>query len=110
MPLTNEKLLIHIHVPPPPGWVEKVTSRFPGLKVQWERASVVNGSIENADSLPAEVWEGVTMALLFPPPSHNNMANVRYVQLASAGSEHWKDHPSYKDPNVLFCSASGCHA
>ncbi|KAI9163239.1 hypothetical protein HJFPF1_04841 [Paramyrothecium foliicola] len=110
MPLTDEKLLIHIHLPLPAGWHDKVTARFPGLRVQWEQASVEGGAIANADTLPPDVWDGVTMLFVYPAPSYSNMAGVRFVQLPSAGSDHWESHEAFKDPNVLFCSASGSHA
>jgi phosphoglycerate dehydrogenase-like enzyme len=108
MPLTDEKLLIHIHAPPNPGYLDKLRARFPGLTVCWEEAKVVNGLPESADNASAEAWDGVTMLFTYPACAYDDkFERVRWVQLASAGSDHWKTHGAFRDPGVLFCSASG---
>jgi hypothetical protein len=106
----NEKLLIHIPAAPPDGWLEAVAALFPALEVRWEVAEFVgSGIVASADVLPAEAWEGVTMLCVYPPVSQTHMANVRFVQLVSAGSDLWLGQPSYLDPGIQFCSASGAH-
>ncbi|KEY68798.1 hypothetical protein S7711_00666 [Stachybotrys chartarum IBT 7711] len=110
MPLHNDKLLVHSWAPAPPGWLERVSARFPGLDVRWEQTPMGKDDLVAADTLPAEVKDGVTMICVFPPPSPEMMKHVRFVQLASAGSDRWLQHPSYLNPDVQFCSASGCHA
>lgn len=109
MPFTKDKLLVHLPIDPPPGWLDRVAQRFPGLEVRWVKARVVASGLSSADELPRDVLDGVTMMCLYPPPSPENMHDVRYVQLASAGSDRWMGHPKYMDPEVKFCSSSGVH-
>ena len=88
IPLTaNNKLLMHLPIPPPPGWLETVAARYPSLKVHWEVAHIEGGirDIQGVETLPPEVLEGVTMVCVYPPARPESVPNVRYVQLASAG-------------------------
>ena len=110
MPFTNEKLLVHLSIDPPAGWLDKVRERFPGLDVRWEKAHVLASTLSSADELPSEVLDGVTMMCVYPPPSEENTRNVRFVQLASAGSNHWVGHSAYENRDVDFCSSSGVHS
>lgn len=111
MPIgSKDVLLVHLPAPPPKGWHDAVAKRFPQLQVRWEQATFdrENSSIFTADSLPKEVLDGVTMMCLYPPPQPQNMKDVRFMQLISAGSDLWTDHPVYLDKDVQFCSGSGC--
>lgn len=35
---------------------------------------------------------------------------LRFVQLSSAGSDLWVNHPKYVDKDVVFCTTSGSNA
>lgn len=70
---------------------------------------MVASGLSNAVELPEHVLQGVTMMCLYPPPRPEVMKDVRFVQLASAGSDLWAKHPKYLDKEVAFCSASGVH-
>lgn len=109
MPLKGDKLLVFLPIHPPPGWLDKVNQHFPDLEVRWELARVEKTGLSSVDDLPRDVLAGVTMLCLYPPPSPETMRGVRFVQLASAGSDLWAREPSYLDPEVRFCSASGVH-
>lgn len=111
MPLTaKDKVLVHVPIPPPPGWLDTVAARYPALKVHWEVAKIIPGpDLESADCLPADVLDGVTILCVYPPPKPENMRDVRLVQLASAGSDRWATHPSFLNPDVSFCNGSGVH-
>ncbi|PNY27886.1 D-2-hydroxyacid dehydrogenase [Tolypocladium capitatum] len=111
MPLSpSDKLLVHLPDPPPPGWLDAVAARFPQLAVRWEMAALdaAASDLASADTLPREVLDGVTLLCVYPPPSARAIPDVRWVQLASAGSDRWLGHETYRDPRVVFCSASGC--
>lgn len=110
MPLSKDKLLVHLPIDPPAAWLQKVSQRFPGLEVRCEKARVVATGLSSADELAPDVLDGVTIMCLYPPLSPDNMSRVRYVQLASAGSDRWVGHPKYEDEEVRFCSSSGVHA
>ncbi|KAM0244955.1 hypothetical protein ACHAQJ_010685 [Trichoderma viride] len=105
----DDKLLIHIPLPLPQSFFDTVAERYPQLRVHYELAPVVNSRMTNADSLPDEVWDGVTILCVMPPPSAEKMKNVKFVQLASAGSDLWLNHETFLKGDVVFCSTSGVH-
>ncbi|OAQ94089.1 D-3-phosphoglycerate dehydrogenase [Purpureocillium lilacinum] len=109
---SRDKLLIHAPQPPPPGFLDLLAARFPQLSVRWELARLdpVRSDLASADTLPAEVLDGVTMLSVYPPAKAAAIPDVRFVQLISAGSDRWVGHEKYRDPGVVFCSGSGCHA
>ncbi|KAL7931028.1 hypothetical protein V8C35DRAFT_282962 [Trichoderma chlorosporum] len=110
MPITaQDKLLIHYPFPIPDGFLDTLKQRFPQLRVHFEMAPVVNNRMTNADSLPDEVWEGVTMVSLWPPPSPARMKNVKFVQLGSAGYDLWNGHESLSKKDMPICTTSGIH-
>jgi hypothetical protein len=113
MPLSSDDLLlVHLPGPMPEGWDDAAAKAFNGLRVRWFRAGFDHKlhMIETADVLPESATEGVTMLCLMPPPQAERFPNVRYVQLNSAGYDAWKGHPLMENPDVTFCTGSGCHA
>ncbi|UNI24043.1 hypothetical protein JDV02_009822 [Purpureocillium takamizusanense] len=108
----RDKLLIHVPQPPPPGFLDALAARFPQLSVRWEIAGFdpLRSDLASADTLPPEVLDGVTMLCAYPPAAAAAIPDVRFVQLISAGSDRWVGHDKYRDPRVVFCSGSGCHA
>ncbi|KAL6786931.1 hypothetical protein J3E68DRAFT_419671 [Trichoderma sp. SZMC 28012] len=111
MPITaDDKLLLHYPIPLPDGFIETVKARWPQLKVHVEISPVRNSKMINADELPDEVWEGVTLLSVVPPPSAAKMKNVKFVQLGSAGWDVWLEHEVFLNKDVEFCNTSGVHA
>lgn len=112
MVLENEKLLINVPMPAPPGWLEKARARFPGLEIVWEEAKLSTMGTKGIDDLPADVVAGVTIMCPSPLvlPSPESMRDVRFVQLVSAGSDRWADHAVFNDGKTVFASGSGVHA
>lgn len=110
MPITaDDKLLVHYPFPLPDGFVDTIKSRYPQLKVHVEIAPVKNNRMTNADELPDEVWDGVTLLSVLPPPSAARMKNVKFVQLGSAGWDLWLEHEAFLNKDVAFCCTSGVH-
>ncbi|KAL7627342.1 hypothetical protein AAE478_001534 [Parahypoxylon ruwenzoriense] len=109
-PLANDVLLVFIPFPEPPGWVERITKQYKGLQVRWVNSMKADRTFLAAENLGAEVWHGVSLLSIFLPPPEHLMANVRYVQLPSAGADRWPGHPKYQDENIVFCTSNGAHA
>jgi phosphoglycerate dehydrogenase-like enzyme len=103
-PLSNDILLVFVPVAPDTEWITRIESRYPGFKVRWALRQDPMVQV-----LDPEVWEGVTMFTTYLPHPPDLMKSVRYVQLSSAGADRWTDHEKYKDPNTVFCTASGTH-
>lgn len=106
----SDKLLIHMPIALPPFFYTALASRFPQLRVHHEVAPLVNQRLKNSNDLPDEVWDGVTMLCVMPPPSVERMKSVKFVQLASAGSDLWIGHEAYANKDITFCCTSGAHA
>ena len=108
--LSTDILLLQIPPEPDLLWIAQLETKYPGLKVRWVPLRWAPGDKGSAaTALPPEIWEGVTIACLFLPHPAQLMSKVRYVQLTSAGADKWIEHETYKNPNVVFCTANGIH-
>lgn len=111
--LRNDVLLVCIPTEPKPEWVATVEARYPGLRIRWvDRTWYADGNVFASESLnlPAGFYCGVTMVMSFLPLRPEDMKDVRFVQLTSAGADRWLSHQKYHDPSVIFCTANGIHA
>ncbi|GFP59367.1 hypothetical protein ACSS6W_010684 [Trichoderma asperelloides] len=106
----DDKFLLHLPMPLPKSFFAAVAERFPQLRIHYEVAPVVNHRLMNSDELPDEAWDGVTMLCVMPPPNPERMKNVKFVQLASAGSDLWIGHEAYTNKDITFCCTSGAHS
>lgn len=78
-------------------------AKFPGIKVYWR--NIVTGS----GTFPQDIWAKATILWTFEIPETTNLPKLRFVQMQSAGADHWSETPQYKDPKVSFCTANGAH-
>ncbi|KAH0495640.1 hypothetical protein TgHK011_009175 [Trichoderma gracile] len=105
----NDKLLILFPSPLPPSFLDTLAKRFPQLRVHFEVAHIGDPRATPAETLPDDVWDGVTLLSLFRPPPAEKLKNVRFVQLGSAGWDGWLEHETFLNKDVAFCSTSGVH-
>ncbi|KAL7923436.1 hypothetical protein ACQKWADRAFT_289655 [Trichoderma austrokoningii] len=105
-----DKLLIHMPFALPQSFLAALAQRFPQLRVHYEIAPLVNQRLMNSNDLPDEAWDGVTILCVMPPPSAERMKGVKFVQLASAGSDLWIGHEAYMNRDITFCCTSGAHS
>jgi hypothetical protein len=105
----KDKLLILFPSPLPPSFLDTLAKRFPQLRVHFEIVSIGDPRIAPGETLPDEVWDGVTLASLFRPPRAERLKNVRFVQLGSAGWDSWLEHETFLNKDVAFCCTSGVH-
>jgi phosphoglycerate dehydrogenase-like enzyme len=85
--------------------VKDIAKKHPNIHVE----SLGNKSI---DDLPKETLQATKYLLGFNKfPKPEQVPNLEYVQIFSAGSNHLQDHPLYKWKynEVKWCSASGVH-
>lgn len=109
--LSKDVLLVFVPSEPVQDWISKIKSRYPGIEIRWENLLNGDGTFRAPADIAEETWAGVTMACSFiKPPPAKLLASVRFLQLASAGVEHWRGHPTYEDRNVVICTANGTHA
>ena len=51
----------------------------------------------------------IVATLSWLPVTAANIPKARFIQCFSAGTNHFAQHPVYKDSDVPFCTASGTH-
>lgn len=105
----EDKLLIHFPFPAPDGFLDTLAKRFPQLRVHFALAPIENNRMTSPDTLPDEVFEGVTMLALWLPPALDKMKKVKFVQLGSAGWDPWLENEVFLNKDVEFCCTSGVH-
>jgi hypothetical protein len=86
--------------------VNLLETKFPGLKTYWHCAK--NGRLKVED-IPAEIWANTTILWTFEIPRDAVLPKLRFVQLSSAGADHWAESPYYLNPNINFCTSNGVH-
>lgn len=83
--------------------VEAVKQKYPDLQIQFAAKSDVT----------KEEWKDVTILLTGSSqdglPALEDVPNLQYVQLASAGANQIVTHPLFVDTDVAFCTANGVH-
>lgn len=109
MPAKTDVLLVIIPAEATAWWLKRMKDDHPSIEVRWVNATAPDRSLRKPESLPTEVWDGVTMLCTYVPPPAHLVPRLRFVQLTSAGSDMWKNHPTFEDTRVQFCTANGIH-
>lgn len=102
--LEGHKLLVALpSFKPSKEEVEEVKSRYPGLEVQ----------LSSVKDVTREEWKDVTILVTGYNseglPDKDDVPNLEYVQLSSAGANLVVSDPLYKDTDIAFCTANGVH-
>lgn len=102
--LKGHKLLVALpSFKPSKEEVDELKSRYPGLEVQL-------GSVKDVTK---EEWKDVTILVTGYNseglPDKDDVPNLEYVQLSSAGANLVVSDPLYKDTDIAFCTANGVH-
>ncbi|KAI1497769.1 hypothetical protein F5X99DRAFT_395755 [Biscogniauxia marginata] len=108
--LSGHKLLLVVPWHLPPGYLDSLHEKFPGLKVQHS-----HWDTWKEGTLPADVsdgdWKSVTVLVTGPKfPTREAAPKLQLVQLQSAGANYILDNPIFKDTKIPFCTANGVHA
>jgi phosphoglycerate dehydrogenase-like enzyme len=91
------------------------TARFTDEQLAWLRAvssrlELVQHTGREADQLPPDFWHKVEVLCTFgKPPAPEQVPNLRWVQLMSAGADHVVDLPIFSG-DVILTTTSGIHA
>lgn len=84
--------------------VAALKQKYPGLEIQ---------IADKKSDVTKEEWHNVTaLATGYNQeglPEKDDVPNLRYVQLSSAGANLITSDPLYTDTNVSFCTANGIH-
>lgn len=108
--LEGHKLLLLSHLAPPEGYLEKLRTKFPGLKTEY-RETQWPSRAPGGDGFTDDDWKDVTILLTGNafPPSREAAPKLQYVQLQSAGANMILKHPLFTDTDVVFATGNGVH-
>jgi phosphoglycerate dehydrogenase-like enzyme len=80
------------------------------LRAVSSRLELVQHTGREADQLSPDFWHEVEVLCTFgKPPAPDQVPNLRWVQLMSAGADHVVDLPVFSD-DVILTTTSGIHA
>lgn len=92
-------------------WEQDLFQRIPGrLQVRWENLRNPDGSMRDVADVDRKVFDNVTILFTYAPVPVEWIPKVRFVQLSSAGSDLWAQHPKFLDSGVKFATTSGSTA
>lgn len=102
--LKGHKLLIALgDYKPSEDELQAVKEKYPDLEIQTGKKS----------DLTKEQWQDVTILVTGYNrdglPDKDDVPNLQYIQLSSAGANLIVDDPLYTDTDVAFCTANGVH-
>jgi phosphoglycerate dehydrogenase-like enzyme len=95
-----------VHMEPKQEVISSLQEQYPGVKIHWRSVKETRLSI---DDIPQEIWDTATIVWGFEIPENAVLPKLRFVQLSSAGADHWATNRHYQDPKVLFCTSNGAH-
>lgn len=107
----KDHLLFAVPAPEPPNVIDDLRKEFPHIEITWQKVPFTFDFKVIADSLPKDIWDGVTILCTFAafPKDRKAAPDLKLVQLLSAGSNHVQDLWIWKDEDITICTASGIH-
>ncbi|CAK7228960.1 hypothetical protein SCUCBS95973_007059 [Sporothrix curviconia] len=108
--LDGDVLLITSPRKPPQGWIDRIETKFPGLRVIYRELQW--GNLLAAGALSPDEWRSVTVLLTTGsslPKDPAEVPRLRYVQLFSAGANLVIKEPLFTDTDIVFATANGVH-
>lgn len=102
--LQGQKLLItQDQYKLPEEEIEAVKEKYPDLQVQ----------VSSKKDVTKEEWKDVTILVTSHNreglPEKDDVPNLQYIQLSSAGANLIVDDPLYTETDIAFCTANGVH-
>lgn len=108
---TDDVLLILTFTERDEQWEQSLFQRIPGkLHVRWENVRNPDGSLKKLEDLDRGIFKDVTILFTYEPVPVEWIPKVRFVQLTSAGADHWAKHHKFLDSGVKFATTSGSTA
>ncbi len=102
---SKDTILILVPDEPKEEVISSLQERYPGVKIHWRSVKAPL----SVDDIPQEIWDTATIVWGFEIPKDAFLPKLRFVQLNSAGADHWAKNRHYQDPNILFCTSNGAH-
>ncbi len=102
--MTDKTRIVLITVRIEPHRLKRLQNLSPDLQIEQRL-------IRSLTEIPDDLWQSVEVLYTFGSilPSPEQVPQLRWVQLYSAGADHIIDHPLFRTP-VIFTTASGVHA
>ncbi|KAB8271336.1 hypothetical protein BDV30DRAFT_228264 [Aspergillus minisclerotigenes] len=92
----------------PVSFLESLPTINPGIRVITCKCGMQDTKMPR--EISQETWKSVTILLTWNYlPGKEQVPNLRYVQLHTAGCNHIADTSLFEDSDVSFCTANGVH-
>ncbi|MFL5660529.1 MAG: D-2-hydroxyacid dehydrogenase [Ktedonobacteraceae bacterium] len=103
--MTNSARLVLIRAYLDQGWLERLQRLSPDLKIE-------HFPPQKNEVVPENMWHEAEIIYTFPwgLPTPQQVPNVRWVHLYSAGADRILTQPLYTDTSITFTTSSGVHA
>lgn len=106
--MAKEVLLILMYWVPSKAYLERLAQISPGIEIKLYQNSMYDKEIPK--DITPEIWAEVTVLLTWKLlPSKEQVPNLRYVQLISAGCNQILGLPIFEETDIAFCTANGIH-
>ncbi|KAH8698600.1 D-3-phosphoglycerate dehydrogenase [Talaromyces proteolyticus] len=93
---------------PPLQYIASLERVSPGIRVISRQIPMY--ATEVPSDISPETWKSVTALLTWKAlPKKEQVPNLRYVQLISAGCNHLSELPVFKETDIAYCTANGVH-
>ncbi|PKS05017.1 hypothetical protein jhhlp_008383 [Lomentospora prolificans] len=104
----DHHVLLFLPWPAEEELLQHIRDQFPGISVSAYQVPWMD--TVPPSSVPAEELEKATILVTGSVlPAREQVPNLGYVQLSSAGANHVLNNPLFTDTNIVFCTANGVH-
>jgi len=102
--VTNKSRIVLITARIESHWLERLQNLSPDLRIEQR-------PIRSLTEIPDNLWQSVEVLYTFGSilPLPEQVPQLRWVQLYSAGADHIIEYPLFRTP-VIFTTSSGVHA
>lgn len=102
--MTDKTRIVLITARIEPDWLKRLQSLSADLQIEQKL-------IRSLTEIPDDMWRSVEVLYTFGSilPAPEQVPQLRWVHLYSAGANHVIDHPLFRTP-VIFTTSSGVHA
>lgn len=104
----SEVLLILLPWEPGSQYVSNLENISPGVKVITIKTTMYQDEVPK--EISDETWKTVTVLFTWKLlPKKEQVPNLRYVQLLSAGCNQLFGKPVFEETDITFCTSNGVH-
>ncbi|KAF2217775.1 hypothetical protein CERZMDRAFT_30813 [Cercospora zeae-maydis SCOH1-5] len=106
----KDTLLAVLPFPEPKDITQRLLQNFPALDINFVQTPFINDGRELCKLVPKHLWESATILVtLFAIPEPDEVPNLEWIHLVSAGSNQMQNTDIYKETKITITTSSGIH-